>query len=379
MKRRLFHYLVLAAVLVGVPFACAWLGDRRDLMEGLCAFPPRTEDWGLDPSKLWNMRRPFSWPVFLAVVAFVIAEVAPFAWRVLRGDGSRGRSPSIARHVFPWFGWCGLALGAIMWVLAWNRFTWFAPLQAHTFLPLWLAYILVVNALCVRRSGRCLMTSHPGPYALLFPVSAAFWWFFEYLNRYVWNWYYQGVEGMSAAEYAFFATCSFTTVLPAVTATAEWLGTFRPFADGRLCGFVRLDVRRPASVAGLALTAAAGLTGIVFCPHITFPLLWISPLAVFLAVQVLAGERTVLDSVREGDWRLPVRFALAALICGGFWEMWNFHSLAKWVYAVPYVHAFQIFEMPAVGYSGYLPFGLECAAVAAWILPALSGLTPAEE
>ena len=274
---------------------------------------------------------------------------------------------------FPWFGWVGLALGAVAWVLAWARFTWFAPLQAHTFLPVWLAYILVMNALTVRRSGRCLMTSCSGPYAMLFPVSAAFWWFFEYLNRYVWNWYYQGVEGMNAAEYAFYATCSFATVLPAVTATAEWLGTFRPFADERLCGFARFDVRRPASVAGMALTAAVGLTGIVFCPHLTFPLLWIAPLAVFLVVQVLRGEPTVLDGLRAGDWRLAVRFALAALICGCCWEMWNFHSYARWVYAVPYVHAFQIFEMPVVGFTGYLPFGLECAAVAAWVWPALAG------
>lgn len=162
-------------------------------------------------------------------------------------------------------------------------------------------------------------------------------------------------------------------MLPAVTATAEWLGTFRPFADERLCGLARFDVRRPACVAGCGLAAAAGLTGIVFCPHLTFPLLWISPLAVFLAVQVLTGAPTVLDELHGGDWRLAVRFALAALICGLFWELWNFHSLAKWVYAVPYVHAFRLFEMPAVGYAGYLPFGLECAAVAAWVLPALAG------
>ena len=55
------------------------------------------------------------------------------------------------------------------------------------------------------------MTSSSG-----FPASAAFWWFFEYLNRYVWNWYYHGVGVMGAGEYAFFATCSFATVLPAV-------------------------------------------------------------------------------------------------------------------------------------------------------------------
>jgi hypothetical protein len=389
--KRVSHYVILAAVLVGVPLACAWLGGRRELLEGLLAFPPRTEDWGLDPSKLWNMRRPFSWPVFFGFAALDVALLAPFVWRLVRGgrreeagNGEERRTPNSERRTpnaegigerrFPWFGWAGVVLGAGTWVLAWSRFAWFAPLQAHTFLPVWLAYILVVNALSVRRSGRCLMTSHPGPYALLFPVSAAFWWFFEYLNRYVWNWYYRGVEGMNAGEYAFFATCSFATVLPAVTATAEWLGTFRPFADGRLCGFARFDVRSPASVAGLALTAAVGLTGIVFCPHVTFPLLWISPLAVFLVVQALTGEPTVLDGLARGDWRLAVRFALAALICGFFWEMWNVHSLAKWVYAVPYVHAFQIFEMPVVGFAGYLPFGLECAAVAAWILPELAGL-----
>jgi len=44
--------------------------------------------------------------------------------------------------------------------------------------------------------------------------------------------------------------------------------------------------------------------------------------------------------------------------------MWNAHSLAKWEYSIPYVHRFLLFEMPALGYSGYLPFGLECAAVA---------------
>jgi len=375
MRRKTIHYLVLAAVLLGVPLACAWLGGRHDVLDGVRAFPPRTEDWGLDPAKLWNMRRPFSWPVFAAMAAGVLAVVAPFAWRVLRGGEPLERSPTTrARYAFPRFGWAGLALGAGGWFLAWNRFPWFAWGQPHTYLPMWAGYILVMNALCVKRSGRCLMTSYPVPYAMLLPVSAAFWWFFEYLNRYVWNWYYRGLDGMGAAEYTFFATCSFATVLPAVTATAAWLGTFRPFADGRLCGLARFDVRRPASVAGLTLTAAAGLTGIVFCPDITFPLLWISPLSVFLVVQVLMGEPTVLEGLKLGDWRLAVRFALAALICGCFWEMWNFHSLAKWVYAVPYVHAFQVFEMPAVGFAGYLPFGLECAAVSAWVLPALAGI-----
>jgi hypothetical protein len=43
--------------------------------------------------------------------------------------------------------------------------------------------------------------------------------------------------------------------------------------------------------------------------------------------------------------------------------LWNWHSLAKWVYTVPGVERWHIFEMPLLGYAGYLPFGLECLIV----------------
>lgn len=53
--------------------------------------------------------------------------------------------------------------------------------------------------------------------------------------------------------------------------------------------------------------------------------------------------------------------ALAALLCGFFWELWNAFSSPRWAYAVPYVNRFHLFAMPAVGYAGYLPFGPVCA------------------
>jgi hypothetical protein len=48
--------------------------------------------------------------------------------------------------------------------------------------------------------------------------------------------------------------------------------------------------------------------------------------------------------------------------------MWNFYSLAKWTYHVPFVQRFEIFEMPILGYAGYLPFGLECAVISELVL-----------
>ena len=71
------------------------------------------------------------------------------------------------------------------------------------------------------------------------------------------------------------------------------------------------------------------------------------------------------------NWSLVLRFACAALVCGLCWETWNYYAVAKWVYAVPFVHRFQIWEMPLIGFAGYLPFGVECAAVTAWICPDL--------
>jgi len=48
--------------------------------------------------------------------------------------------------------------------------------------------------------------------------------------------------------------------------------------------------------------------------------------------------------------------------------MWNSGSMNKWLYEIPYVDAFDIFEMPLLGYAGYLPFGILCAQIGSMIL-----------
>jgi hypothetical protein len=249
-------------------------------------------------------------------------------------------------------------------VLAWTRFPWFAPFQLFIFSPLWLAYILVINGLTLRRRGRCMLTHQPRFFWLLFPLSAAFWWFFEYLNRFVQNWHYVGIGALTPAQYFLFATLPFATVLPAVLGTHDLLATFPRLSAG-LEQFTPIAPRRPRLMAALALSAAAvGLALVGVWPSQLFPLLWVAPLIIITALQVLAGRPTLFAPLAHGDWRRIWRLALAALICGFFWEMWNYGSLAKWIYTVPFVQRFQIFEMPLIGYAGYLPFGLECAVVA---------------
>jgi len=207
-----------------------------------------------------------------------------------------------------------------------------------------------------------MMLDRPLFFFLLFPTSALFWWFFEYLNRFVQNWYYVGAR-FTAWEYFWYATLPFSTVLPAVLGARQWISRWT-WVDATFEHFVPLRIKNPRRVAeGTLIAAGAGLIGIGVWPDYLFPLLWVSPLLIIVSVQTIAGERHALSDVAKGDWRAVISCAVAALFCGWFWEMWNYFSLAKWEYAIPFVDRFKIFEMPLLGYAGYLPFGLECAVI----------------
>lgn len=357
--------LLLPVALLGLPLLGLWLTGR-----------PVAEHFEFPPLTRYVPHAPFSWPVFVILALFIAAVVLPFVAVFLRALGRR-RTPAATpapdrAHPFPrWFIPAALLL-LVSWLFAWTRFGWFAPLQRYTFIPLWLGYILVVNALTVRRTGRCLAGTRPRFFLLLFPASMLFWWFFEYLNRFVQNWYYLGAEGMGPGQYTLVASLSFGTVLPAVLSTAELLASFpalvRPFAtSAEPAGFPAGNARTRAAGGLLTGGAAAGLAGVGVWPDLLFPLLWLAPLLLLTGWQLLTGRATVFDGLARGDWSRVVNLALAALVCGFFWEMWNYWSLARWIYAVPYVHRFQLFEMPLLGYSGYLPFGCECGAAALWL------------
>ncbi|RMG30332.1 MAG: hypothetical protein D6721_04120 [Gammaproteobacteria bacterium] len=359
MAKGILQAVLVAACLLGLPLLGAWSAGHP--VSDYLHFPPR-------PPTV--TAAPFSWRVFTIDALLALAF---FAWLVCllrpRARGMQAR-PRPQRR-FPAWGWgAALALGGFWW-LAWTRQPWFAPLQAHTFTPLWLSYIVLVNALAWYHTGSSLLTHRTGYFLALFPASALFWWYFEYLNRFVGNWRYLGIESFGPWRYSLHATLAFATVLPAVMSTREWLAGWTWLGQGGCRP--RLRVRHPRPLAALGLgVSAAGLFGVGRWPEVFYPLVWVAPLLVILSLQGLQGQPTLLD--RHADpWRLVALSMLAALVCGVLWEMWNDYSLAKWVYRLPYVGRFRIFEMPLLGYTGYLPFGIECAVIADLVARACAG------
>jgi hypothetical protein len=266
-------------------------------------------------------------------------------------------------RTFPWWGWLGICSVILTWIFAWTRIPWFETYQPHTFTPLWLSFILVVNAWTYRRTGHCLLVDRPRYFLWLFPASAFFWWFFEFLNRFVQNWYYIGVEHFSPSAYFGYASFAFATVLPAVLSVRDALLSC-PWIQERFSQMPSIPMTfTPGKGIAFLLFGAAGLFAAGAAPNYFFPLLWIAPLSVLLSMEIIGRQDGSLRQAIRGDWRDIVAAMLAALICGIFWEMWNYYSYAKWIYSIPWVHRFQIFEMPILGYAGNLPFGWVCLII----------------
>ncbi len=307
------------------------------------------------------------WSVFFGLASCLTVILAPFVGRFLKASSVSGQGTRPPGD-FPWWGAVALLSCLISWVLAWNRFPWFMPFQPYTFIPLWFSFVVLVNALSHWRSGTSLMERSPGRFFLLFPVSTLFWWYFEYLNRFVQNWYYIGAEDFSPLGYCVTASVSFSTVLPSVLSVNEFLKG-SPRFENAFESFLPLHLENSRAAAALILVfASAGLLGVGIFPDILFPLLWMAPLLVITSISFLFGLPHVFQKVPQGSWTGICRLAASGLICGFFWEMWNYYSYAKWIYSIPFVGQLKIFEMPVLGYAGYLPFGLECAVVASYVL-----------
>ena len=338
--------VLMLSVLVAVALPLAGAAMVGNAVAPYLAFPPRTE---------FVPHAPFSWTAFVALCIPALGALALYGIAIVRARPVE-RAPSL--HPFPWWGWLGAAFIALGWVLAWSDVVP-AEWRRHTFTPLWLGYILAMNGLAVQRSGRSVLTDRTGWFLVLFPMSALFWWLFEYLNQFVHNWYYTGIEASGEWDYFLQATLPFSSVLPATASTWAWLRTFP-----------RLDAMTLPAMGGhpalgwIALLAGAvGLAGIGIWPDALYAMLWLAPLLVLCGLQQLLLGESYFATLQRGDWRPLLQPALAALICGFFWEMWNYGSLAKWHYSIPFAQRFHVFEMPLLGYAGYLPFGIECALI----------------
>ena len=258
---------------------------------------------------------------------------------------------------YPFYGWIGICLIIIFWILNWSL----SDLRTHWgFFPLWLGYCLTIDALVYKRKKTSLIKRNFKAYIALFIISAPAWWLFELINWRTQNWFYMARDSFSTLEYFLYASLNFSTVIPAVFGTSELAGTFkwiRCLKKGPLIS------TKNSTLFLLFFVGWIMLALLIIWPKYFFPCVWMSMYFILDPINVWLKSKSLIHFTNKRRWQPVMALWTGCLICGFFWEMWNFYSYPKWIYKVPYVDFLHIFEMPALGYLGYLPFALELYAL----------------
>ena len=168
------------------------------------------------------------------------------------------------------------------------------------------------------------------------------------------NGHYVFTPDYSDVEYAVLSTLAFSTVVPALVAMTALARS----VTGRSATVVPVTSNRrrlPIIEISLGVVMQAA---VFIWPGAVFPLAWAAPFLMIDGCVGLVKGRTLVGRALDGAFGEVVLIGTAGLSCGILWEFWNYWSMPKWEYSLPYFEFASVFEMPVFGYGGYVPFAL---------------------
>jgi hypothetical protein len=248
-----------------------------------------------------------------------------------------------------------IILAIVIWFIAiWGRLLGAEPFVTWLYFFAWWPLVLFLDGLLGRLTGKSLLWQRPWDFLRMIFFSVTVWLVFEVFNLWLLNWRYAGVEPRIWLRWPGYAL-AFATVLPGVLLAAQALAALGVGASlkGRER---RLESWQPVFL----LLGVACLVLPFLAPRYAFALIWGSCFFLFDPLLDLLTGDSLTRRWLAGERQQHLCLLLAGLACGIWWEMWNYPSAAKWVYTLPVLNFGKIFEMPVLGFLGFLPFALEC-------------------
>ncbi|MCH7977372.1 MAG: hypothetical protein IH935_00140 [Acidobacteria bacterium] len=285
------------------------------------------------------------------------------------------------RYPFPRYGYAGAAILLAGELL---MFAGVEPVATYFTPTAWTGYILWADAAVFSLQGRSLLKSFAAEFAWIVACSIPLWLIFEAYNLRLANWVYVGLpENIVARNFGY--GWSFATIWPGIFETAALLRALSRHQRS----VVQTDTRtasdsggghRPISVAA-SLIAVAGLLLLAVPPLLPqrisaylFGAVWLGFILLLEPVNYRTGRESLWRDFKQGRTSRMVSLLGAGLICGIFWEFWNFWAPARWVYTVPILPEWKIFAMPLPGYLGFPPFAVECFVLFAFLVPVINAM-----
>jgi len=358
--------LLTIGAIMFLPMIGAYIHHDYSFPDGFFAYPMLT----------FEEKPAFSWPIFIffALAGFVFLLIYLFpSWFWFKPQ-PKGPKIKVKKVAFPIWGWIGLISYGTTAFFLWTKSHEMVLLLHWSDIPLFWGLFLIIDGITYVRNGGRSMVSHRIQEVIGIGMASAFgWMLFEYLNFFVDdNWYYPFGDIIDREVFLLYAIVISTGLLPLSFAFYELFNTFRVFNNRYTNG---LKIVLPEWLKStLIIFCLLGLLGSGLFPDFLFFSLWLAPGILIALVLDKVGYWTPLTSIGKGNWRPALVFALTYLAAGLCLEGENYlsgiHSAsgdvtftmapAYWQYNLPYVNKFHLFEMPIVGFLGYLPFSLYC-------------------
>lgn len=262
---------------------------------------------------------------------------------------------------FPAFGWIGVFIIVIAEILLIIDI----KIVKIFFTPIvWTGYILFIDASLNKLSGKSYLTYKRKAFFLMLPVSLGCWLIFEAYNLHLRNWEYISLpENMVVRIIGY--VWSFITIFPGVLLTSEVIDNLKIFDRFKIKSLV---ISNKTLIFWLLIGALFLIIPLVL-PMIyaryLFVLVWMGFVFLLDPINAFLGEHSLFIDLREGKINKLFSLFLSGVICGFLWEFWNYWAITKWIYILPFMQETKIFEMPVVGFLGFLPFAVECYVM--WI------------
>jgi len=176
-------------------------------------------------------------------------------------------------------------------------------------------YILLVNHMTKLLTGNNPLKAQRDYLLWMGAAGAMLVWLLVYLNLFVSSW---TTQPDNPAMQLLLYTPLFATLAPAVLSTRALLGSL-PGALKHLSHGIALPAPGDEIlVASLGVLALSGLLGGAAWPAQLFWLLWLAPLLLLIALQLLWHESTIFSGLGNGDWGRVVCAALSGLAVSNF-------------------------------------------------------------
>jgi hypothetical protein len=225
------------------------------------------------------------------------------------------------------------------------------------FTPLvWTGYILFVDNLILKLQGKSLIYNRRKEFFVMLPISVILWLVFEFYNLFLDNWHYINLPERIWIRLIGY-TWSFATIWPAILETAELFKVLHILDKIKIR---ERDISSRILKVSIALGVIFLITPIVFPSRYLAAPVWLGFILFLDPINYFFGTKSLFKDLEEGRLNILLSLLLSGVTCGLLWEFWNYWAFSKWIYTVPILGDIKIFEMPVIGYLGFLPFAVEC-------------------